>query len=377
MKNPFKYGEVVTGEHFFNREREKAELIQAITSTMNVFLYAPRRYGKTSLVLEVLREVEKKRIICVYLDLLRAPNKRKFLEIYAREIAKSITTTIDETITFCKRAFSRFVPKITLKADKIPEIEFEISWRRETEEVASEEVIELPQKIAKQKKKRIVVVFDEFPEIANYNGKEFEGQLRSFIQRHKDVCYIFTGSKRRLLLKMIGDPTRPLYKSGKIMPLGKIPQKEFEAFVEQKFRLGNINISRENLKFIFDITKNHPYYTQMLCWELWESCFSKREILREDIEQTLQIVLDHQGEYFITLWNNFSPHQRLLLLALAQGSSANVFSKDFIKRFGLGTASSVQKSLRRLIELEIVDKVNDIYEISDVFFEHWLKERVV
>jgi len=67
MKNPFKYGEVVTGEHFFNREREKAELIQAITSTMNVFLYAPRRYGKTSLVLEVLREVEKKRIICITL----------------------------------------------------------------------------------------------------------------------------------------------------------------------------------------------------------------------------------------------------------------------------------------------------------------------
>ncbi len=377
MQNPFKYGEVVSGEYFFNREKEKAELFQAIASTINVFLYAPRRYGKTSLVLEVLKEVKKKGQICIYFDLLKAPNKHKFLELYAREIAKSVTRRIDETISFCKRAFSRFIPRITLKAGKMPEVEFDISWTSETEEIVSEEVIELPQKIAKQRKRKVIVVFDEFPEIANYNGKEFEGQLRSFIQRHQDVCYIFTGSKRRLLLKMIGDPTRPLYKSGKIMPLGKISPSEFEAFICQRFGLGGINISEEYLKSIFDITKNHPYYTQMLCWEIWERCFSKKQISSEDIGQALQMVFDHQGEYFITLWDNFSPHQKLLLLALAQKPSANVFSKEFIQRFGLGTASSIQKSLRRLVDLEVVDKVNDVYGISDVFFGQWLKERML
>lgn len=377
MTNPFKYGELVTGEYFFNREEEKAELHQAIKSAMNVFLYAPRRYGKTSLMLKTLNEAEDKKSICIYLDLIKAPTSRKFLELYAREIAKSVTTKLDETLNFCKKTFSRFIPKIILKTDKIPEIEFEISWTREMEDVVSEEVIDLPQKIAQQKRRRVVVVFDEFPEISQYNGKKFEGVLRSFIQRHHDVCYIFTGSKRRLLLKMIGDPTRPFYKSGKIMPLGKIPQMGFETFIHSRFKSSQVDINKENIKFIFNVTKNHPYYTQMLCWELWEKCFSKKQASRKDIRQTLEMVLDHQGEYFITLWDGFSPHQKLLLLALAKEPSINIFSKDFIAKFDLGAVSSVQKSLKRLIELEIVDRIDNRYEISDIFFATWLRERMV
>lgn len=377
MINPFKYGELVSGEYFFNREEEKKELHQAVKSAMNVFLYAPRRYGKTSLVIEVLREVRQNKDICIYLDLLKSPTKQKFLELYAREIAKSVTTKLDEAINFCKKTFSRFIPRITLKAGKSPEIEFEVSWTRQTEDIVSEEIIDLPQKIAKERGKRVVVVFDEFPEITNYNGKRFEGELRSFIQNHQDICYIFTGSKKRLLLEMIGDSTRPFYKSGKIVPLGKIPQSEFETFIYKRFKSGDVDINKENIKFIFDITKNHPYYTQMLCWELWERCFPKRQVLKEDIQQILQSVLDHQGEYFITLWNNVSSHQKMLLLALAEGTSANIFSKEFIEKFNLGAASSIQKSLKRLMELEMVDKINDRYEISDIFFGIWIKERIL
>jgi hypothetical protein len=176
---------------------------------------------------------------------------------------------------------------------------------------------------------------------------------------------------------MIGDPTRPFYKSGKIVPLGKILQSEFETFIYDRFKFGNIEVNKENIKFIFDITKNHPYYTQMLCWELWERCFSKKQALKEDIQQTLEVVLDHQGEYFVTLWNSFSSRQKMLLLALAQESSANIFSKEFIKKFNLGAVSSIQKSLKRLTELEMVDKINGRHEISDIFFSLWIKERML
>jgi len=55
---------------------------------------------------------------------------------------------------------------------------------------------------------------------------------------------------------------------------------------------------------------------------------------------------------------------------------ANIFSWEFINKFGLATVSSVQKSLHRLMEFEVVDKTNNIYEISDVFFNLWLREEV-
>ena len=160
------------------------------------------------------------------------------------------------------------------------------------------------------------------------------------------------------------------------MPLGKIPQEEFETFIAQRFESTRIKIAKENIKLILEITRNHPYYTQMLCWELWEKASIKKQVLKEDIQETLNTTLTHQREYFLTLWDSFSPHQKILLLALAKEPLANIFSWEFINKFGLVTISSVQKSLHRLMELEIVDKTNNIYEISDVFFNLWLKEEI-
>ena len=56
MNNPFIYGKIARGEYFANREREIAELTADILAGQNVILFSPRRYGKTSLIMEVLDE---------------------------------------------------------------------------------------------------------------------------------------------------------------------------------------------------------------------------------------------------------------------------------------------------------------------------------
>jgi len=74
MKNPFKYGESVTGECFANRQREIREIKAAIKSAQNIFIYSYRRLGKTSLIKTVLKSLAKDRsIIPIYVDLQRAP----------------------------------------------------------------------------------------------------------------------------------------------------------------------------------------------------------------------------------------------------------------------------------------------------------------
>lgn len=375
--NPFKYGELVSGEFFTDRLEEQQELLKAIESGLNVFMYAPRRYGKSSLLLEVLKKAKKQKCICVYIDLLKAPIKQNFFELYACELAKSNTTKIEEAVEFCKQVFSRFIPKIVIRPDKATDIEFEVSWNKETERKISEEVLDLPQKIAKKKKCRLVVAFDEFPEIVNYDGKKFEGLMRAFIQHHSEVCYIFTGSKRRLLLKMISSSDSPFYKSGKHIPLGKIPQKEFEKFIESRFEKGQVRVTGEVLSYIFEITQNHPYYTQMLCYELWEQCHMKRFIEADDVDHVLNIVLDHQREYFMNVWDNLSAHQKAVLLAIVKEPQSNIYSRDFISKHRLSTYATVQKSISRLIDLEIVDKMDNKYEISDVFFAYWLIKKLI
>jgi predicted AAA+ superfamily ATPase len=48
--NPFKYGGVVKGKYFYNRTKEIQQLKSDIKSGNNLILFAPRRFGKTSLI---------------------------------------------------------------------------------------------------------------------------------------------------------------------------------------------------------------------------------------------------------------------------------------------------------------------------------------
>ncbi|MEA2081432.1 MAG: hypothetical protein U9O97_01640 [Elusimicrobiota bacterium] len=58
QKNPFIYGEEVKGKYFCNRKSEIKELLRDIKNSQNITIFSPRRFGKTSLIKEVLRKTE-------------------------------------------------------------------------------------------------------------------------------------------------------------------------------------------------------------------------------------------------------------------------------------------------------------------------------
>jgi AAA+ ATPase superfamily predicted ATPase len=57
--NPFKYGTVVKDRNFINRKKEIAQIKDDLLNGNNIILYAPRRYGKTSLVKQILNDLKK------------------------------------------------------------------------------------------------------------------------------------------------------------------------------------------------------------------------------------------------------------------------------------------------------------------------------
>ena len=63
MKNPFVYGETVSGDNFCDRVLEMKELVADIKNGQNVIIFSPRRYGKTSLIKQALRKVKAKGIL--------------------------------------------------------------------------------------------------------------------------------------------------------------------------------------------------------------------------------------------------------------------------------------------------------------------------
>ena len=79
-------GKPVTGSNLIGRDQELQEFEQCIAMGQSVALIAPRRYGKTSLLLEVIRRSEQRNLFSFYLDLFSVPD----LHDLAAEITKGV-----------------------------------------------------------------------------------------------------------------------------------------------------------------------------------------------------------------------------------------------------------------------------------------------
>lgn len=373
MKNPFVYGEEVAGNAFWNRTKEIQELIRDIHNGQNVIISSARRYGKTSLIKTVLEKVRKDGVLTVYVDLYPAITKEKFVEIYAKAVSRSLGKPTQRILEAIKRLFPKLIPKIVVRGEGEAEFEFDYE-PRSVFKANLTDLLNAVHKRAKEEKKEACLVLDEFQEIANYSDDEVEKEMRTVFQSHRNVSYIFLGSKKHLFGKLFQDPSRPFYKSGKHMPLGRLPADEVKKHIKERFSLGEITVRNEALSFIAEKGAGHPYYTQLLCHILWDECLEKKEITNKDVEDALDKMLRREGEIYQTILDDLTQKQKHLLLALGLEPDARVFSTKFLAKYHLGASSSIQKALQALIEKDLLDHQNDQFVFQDPFFVLWLQK---
>ena len=376
MRNPFVYGEAVTGQNFADRTKELRELIRDLSNTECVFLISPRRYGKTSLILKTLEELKVMGFYTAYIDLYKVTSLQNFLEIYTREIVRAVESKTEKMFNFLKKTLPGLRPKIGLQPDGTATIGIEHIPKTEDVIKFLDQVYDLPQRLAEKKKKPFVVVFDEFQEVVNLNSDSIEKAMRASFQHHDKVGYLFAGSKRHILYDMVSNPDRAFYKMGRIMNLAKLPRAEFIDFLLQAFKKTGFSIEKETICKILDVVDDYPYNAQYLCHKLWDDFSETKKITKEDVEPTLENLLSENTPMYISIWDGLSLHQRRLLYAIAAFGGNSLFSQDFISDYNLGNSSSVQTSVRLLMKRQILDKEKNTYFITDIFFKEWIRRKI-
>lgn len=373
MKNPFEYGGVVTGDAFCNREAEKTDLLKAIRNDEKLFVFSERRFGKTSLVRSVIAKLPHKDTVSAYVDLWPTDDESSFVTTLAKAITSSMTTSVEKLLTTAKELFSSLVPTITLNDEGKPELSFGFSRNVKIDQ-AIEEVLETADRIANKEKKNVVVVFDEFQQILQYENDLVERKLRSVIQNHRKVAYIFLGSRRHLIQKMFMEKNRPLYRAGGHYPLGPISEKDWTPFIRNHFRTTERLISDDLIHSIYTRTQGHPFYTQHLCHAVWELCDRKAKVTPKMLDDATQLLLERENYAYTTLWESLAVNQRKFLKGLAsEAGKVQPFSSEFIGQYGLGSGSNVQRAVDSLIEKDVIDRDNGSFLISDRFFRLWVQ----
>jgi len=376
MKNPFRYGEVVTGDDFADRETELKELTRDLKAGQTIFLISPRRYGKTSLIMNVLDTLQNEGFYTAYIDIFKVASFKSLLELYTEVVSRAAETKIERFNKLVMEFFPNIRPKVVIRSDGSPSIEIDYEVKEKSAGKLFDEVYEAPQRIAKKRNKNFIVAFDEFQEIANLNGEAIEKGMRACFQHHDRVGYLFAGSRRHIISDMVTNKRRAFYNMGKVMPLSKIPVEEFKSFLVDKFSRTGFSVEAGVLDGILDVTENYPYNVQFLCHELWNNCLDMRRVAVDDITPTMNGILDGQSAVYVTIWNTLPRHQKRILIAIAASGGEKIFSRDFIRDNDLGAVSSVQTSIKLLMKKEIVEKECDIYYITDVFFKSWIKKEM-
>lgn len=373
MDTPFIYGRIATGENFTDREQETRLLLQNFSGLINTIIISPRRWGKTSLVkkaLQVLHEKESGYITCS-VDIFNCRTEEQFYTAYANAVLKASTSAWDEFVNGVKKYLGRMAPQISLSdGSQAYSLSFGIDFK--DERFSMDEVLELPQKIAEDTGKRVIVCIDEFQNINSYtNPLAFQQKLRSHWQQHTSVSYCLYGSKRHMLLDIFSNYNSPFYKFGDILFLQKIKREDWVRFISEKFAQTGKRINKTLCGEIADKMKNHPYYTQQYSQQVW---LRTRTVCDADIlEKAFEGLIDQLSLLFANIIDTLTARQINFLLAVANGESG-LSSKEILKRYDLGTSANIRNLKKATLEKDLIDILpNERIELQDPVFEYWLK----
>lgn len=370
MNLPFKYGKVIEDAFFVNREKEIALIKKTLSSKINLTLISPRRWGKSSLIHKVGRELGNEKTVFCFLDLFNVRNEEEFYRYFATEVIKASYSKWEERIEKTKNFFKTLVPKFSFGVD--PNEQFSISFDWESVQKNPNEILDLPEVVSKQKNIQLVICLDEFQNIAFYDDPlGFQKKARSVWQHHQHCSYILYGSKRNMMSGIFEDKSMPFYKFGEVLLLSKIKNEHWAKYIQTKFRNTKKKISRENASEIAALMDNHPYFTQQLANAVW--MMTKEKCTKKTIQQGLDNLLTQHELFFDKEISNLSNLQLNLLKAIALDEKS-LSSVKTIKKYNLNSSSSVVRSKGALTQKEIIDTFGKEIEFLDPLLKIWLRD---
>ncbi|MBQ9645053.1 MAG: ATP-binding protein [Prevotella sp.] len=374
MDKAFVYGKSVGGDNFTDRVKETRRLKLDFENGMNVILISPRRMGKTSLVKKVIAEMDRPDIKIVYMDIYDCRSEYDFYNRLATSLMKQTASRVEQVMENVKRFLVRVSPTFSFKPE--PTSDFSMSLGITPKEYQPEEILNLPEVIAKEKDTHIVVCIDEFQQIGEMpDSLTIQKRLRGVWQHQTQVSYCLFGSKKHLMTQLFQDKRMPFYQFGEMIYLDKIPTSEWVPFIVERFAKQGKQISEQLAERICLTVDNQSSYVQQLAWNVLAETV---EVASEsDFINGVDAFIDQCSGLFVQQTQGLTTYQINFLKALCSDIHSDFGSKKVTSRFALGTKSNVDRIKKALIERELIEERSDGIYISDVVFRQWFEREMM
>lgn len=371
MEAPFIFGKIATGDNFTDREDETKRLVANFESLINTIIISPRRWGKSSLVEKASGIAQKEDAdlrVCI-VDLFNVQTEEQFYKNFAQSIIRRTSDKWDEAVECVRKFFTHLIPRITIGTDSVNEISLDFDWKEIQDN--PDEILDLPERIAEAKGIKIMVCIDEFQNIAEFNDSLFiQRKLRAHWQHHKKTSYCLYGSKRHMMLEVFSDASKPFYKFGDIFFLNKIDTPHLTEFISERFGSTGKAISEKAAGLIVALADNHPYYTQQLAQLSWLRTI---DLCTEKIVTQAHLSLVEQLSLLFTNLTETFTFQQMCYLHAVTANEKSITSAEVMYKYHISSATAASRSLKTLVQKDILDNTGGIISFQDPIFAYWLK----
>ena len=374
MGKAFVYGMSVGGDNFTDRIEETKRIKLDFENGINVILISPRRMGKTSLIKKVISEMDSPEIKVVYMDIYDCRSEYDFYNRFAETMMKSTGKQLEQVMENIKRFLVRVSPKLSFSPE--PNSEFSVSLGITPRDYSPEEILDLPERIAKEQGIRIVVCIDEFQQIGEFaDSLTVQKRLRGVWQHHQHVSYCFFGSKKHLMENIFQSRRMPFYQFGEMLHLKCIPTEYWVPFICSRFEKYGKKISEEYAARICHTVKNYSSYVQQLAWNVMAE--TEIEVNEESFTEGFNALLEQNSSLFIQQTEGLTTYQLNFIRLLCNGIHSGFNTQSVVEQYSLGSKSNVDRIKKCLIDRELITIEKEGVFLADCLFELWFKREMM
>ena len=374
IKNPYTFGRpILKPENLFGRETILSFIQEQLTSGAKVtLLYGQRRMGMTSFMNYIAEYVSSDEFVFVRLSLEDKYNKSLDKILY--DLARNITDEL---------GISRTTITIPSQED----------LKVETQDFVNIFLLQVYQQL---KRKNLVLLLDEFDMLWDNSCQEinpFVNFLISIINLQEKLFIILFVGRGETNLEFIQDLFREV---------GKLPHQELglldkcntiKLVTEIPREATNYKYDPDAIEKIWELSGGHPYYTQLLCSNLFHQARNKGKwnVSYQDVQGVIDKSLEQGEPAFVSPLEVLSTQQKLILSAVAEAQERATNSEHIVsplvilEMYDVKVTSNLIEELitaaKHLVYLRFIEEIGKqkfrkrrvpIYKVRIELFRLWL-----
>jgi hypothetical protein len=373
IRNPFRYGAPVEAAGFCDRVEELAVLTERMRTGVHAFVLSPRRYGKTSLVLQAISHLRAAGGRAGYANLLLCTTEDEVAAVVATAVVREVLRPAGRA----KRSLEdvirhlRVAPRVGVDPAGNISVGFDpVPSGAERWLDVLVDAVELLESAAGDR--GAALVLDEFQAVADIGPKGLGGVFKALADQTRSSSLVFAGSHLSVMERLTRSPGAPLLDMGETIRLDVIPAADMVAHLTRVSKQAAKDLPAPVAELIYVTAGPIPNDVQWLAHAAFAATRDDAEIGVEHVEEALRSIVSHQASLFAERYEMLAAVQQRIVRALARGPVEHVYAKAFLDTVRVANANSVRKALGVLTDLEMVQRTGARWRLTSPFFAAWL-----